>query len=518
MLTEADYEWGITRQGSTFRCVTYRSADSPRTTVGAALRDLPADDFVARLAALVDTLNTNNGLRMYKKAYRDNMIFKMHRYAELQRDAEEEARRQVDVIDLKTAELKRLARVADDSDNWNIFESISEQYREAKDRAASFEAVRLRAAQCLEGSMSVDELRAQDRVRALRDELTRALQQLTSFAAQAHVVTKAVDIVGSFIKDPRLFRSKPMNFMLVGAAGSGKTTLASAIGDVFAKAGIFVGDRLVTAGRAELVGQYEGQTVARTRSFLVSNLDAGVVFIDEAYAITPWQNGKPEGYGSEAATAMVEFMTRYQGLYCLIVAGYEQQMTRYFLPCNEGLSRRFPYKFVLANASSEYLVRVFRRQILSQQGLSVPDGHDTELESEKYFTTEAWAYLSANVRESVKGQTFVTNEFDSATNKTYNKVKIFVPDYECMYSVFENQSGSMAALAEEAVTALLKHVPFSEIVHKRHGAHHARPRTHDVATMRSIISRRIAHVSLSSYEQFFDEFLALEEAIRSRFE
>ena len=96
-------------------------------------------------------------------------------------------------------------------------------------------------------------------------------------------------------------------------------------------------------------------------------------------------------------------------------------MTRYFLPCNEGLSRRFPYKFVLANASSEYLVRVFR-QILSQQGLSVPISHDTELESEK--PSPLREYLSAIVRESVKGQTFVTNEFDSATSKTYNKAKI----------------------------------------------------------------------------------------------
>lgn len=515
MLTEADYEWGITRQGSTFRCVTYRSADSPRTTVGAALRDLPADDFVARLAALVDTLNTNNGLRMYKKAYRDNMIFKMHRYAELQRDAEEEARRQVDVIDLKTAELKRLARVTDDSDNWNIFESISEQYREAKDRAASFEAVRLRAAQCLEGSMAVDELRAQDRVRALRDELTRALQQLTSFAAQAHVVTKAVDIVGSFIKDPRLFRSKPMNFMLVGAAGSGKTTLASAIGDVFAKAGIFVGNRLVVAGRAELVGQYEGQTVARTRNFLTSNLDNGVVFIDEAYAITPWQNGKPEGYGAEAATAMVEFMTRYPGLYCIIVAGYEKEMRRYFLPANEGLSRRFPNKYVLRDMSADDLVDVFKRALLRAQGLPEPAGRGVALESTSYFTADAWDYLTNLIRQCTHGEVELVDEFDAATRREYARVRVFRPTWDYLYPLFENQAGSMTNLADEAVGVLMATISYDQVMAAQRKHNVVRPnvsrQSRDV--MRAVVVQTILKTALSEAEAVLAQLERVESLL-----
>ena len=87
----------------------------------------------------------------------------------------------------------------------------------------------------------------------------------------------------------------------------------------------------------------------------MANLDRGVVFIDEAYALTQWSDGKPEGYGSEAVSAMVEFMTRYKGLYCLLAAGYEREMTRYFLPTNPGLPRRFPYRFVLHDLTPDEL-------------------------------------------------------------------------------------------------------------------------------------------------------------------
>ena len=139
----------------------------------------------------------------------------------------------------------------------------------------------LRRAQCrLEGSTS--SRTSDDIVKDHRDALVLALQRLGNFSVQApHIVCNVVDLVSSFIKDPRLFRTKLMNYVLMGGAGTGKTTIAETIGDVFAKAGIFVGNNLILAGRGELVGQYMGETVTKTRQFLTNNLDNGVIFIDE---------------------------------------------------------------------------------------------------------------------------------------------------------------------------------------------------------------------------------------------
>ena len=473
------------------------------------------------LHELVGVLNTFDGLLMYKRAYLVHMTYKIGKYTELLEQARLDVERHVDVLRIKTPELKRVAGVDGAHDNWNIFESISEQYREATDRAATFEALQTRARQRLAGTMAVDELRPNDAACYLRDDLVRTLRRLSNFASQAHIVVKVVEIVGSFIKDPRLFRTKLMNFMLMGGAGTGKTTLASAIGAVFAKAGIFVGDRLIEAGRAELVGQYEGHTVARTRNFLINHLDAGVVFIDEAYAITPWQQGKPEGYGAEAATAMVEFMTRFPGLYCLIVAGYEKEMSRYFLPTNEGLSRRFPNKYVLGSMAPSDMIVVFRRALLHAQGADVPDGRDTPLGSTGYFSKEAWTYLHDLVAVSTQGDVVDIEEHDQATRRTYARVRTFRPHWEYLFALFSNQAGSMTNLADEAVTVLMGTISYDEVIalqRKRHG-NTAVPRPaileQPVSVMRHIVVQAILKSSLSDAPHFLAQLQHVERIMRT---
>lgn len=493
-------EYGTTRGGSSFR------GSLPVGTSTSHLRTPGA------LHQLLGVLRTPAGVQLYKSAYRRNMMTKVERYAELQRRAEEDVAREVQLIRIQTPELKRVAGVDTDHDNWLIFESLSERYRESKQRAAAFESLHIRASQRLAGSMAFDDMQPDDAAYTLRDDLVQALSALSNFSSQQHVVDKTVDIVGSFIKDPCLFVTKLMNFMLVGGAGTGKTTLASAIGDVFAKAGIFVGNKLIEAGRGELVGQYEGQTVARTRNFLTANLDNGVILIDEAYAITPWHNGKPEGYGSEAATAMVEFMTRYQGLYCIIVAGYETQMVRYFLPTNEGLSRRFPNKFVLNDMSANDLVRVFQRALLRAQGLAVPDGEDHYLESTRYFTEEAWVYLTSLISGCMQGRTQFISEFDNATLRNYRNVRVFSPDLDLAYSIFENQAGSMTSLADEAITVLLRAIPFARFQKQpltvRGCSGLLCAQSKDV--MRAIVMQMIAKTSLSNASQFLAQLEQVE--------
>jgi hypothetical protein len=480
------------------------------------------DGYIPELRDLIklleSTQNSNMGLRLFKQAYIQNMKYKVARYRELTEHAEQNVQKQREILNLKIPELRKAAGVKDDADNWQIFQSVSDQYLAAKDQAAAFEAIRMRAEQCLEGTMHTESLLTKDDIRGLRDELVTSLHRLSNFSTQAHVISKAVDIVGSFIKDPKLFRTKLMNIMLLGGAGTGKTTLAAAIGDVFARAGIFVGNRLIEAGRAELVGQYEGQTVTKTRNFLTSHLDDGVIFIDEAYAITPWQNGKPEGYGSEAMTAMVEFMTRYPGLYCIIVAGYEKDMRRYFLPCNEGLSRRFPNKYVLYNMDAGELVRVFKRALLVAQGQKVPYGNRVELESTDYFDDAAWSYLEAIVEESLSGTDIYVDEEDASTKKMHENVRVFDPKWTYMYTIFQNQAGSMTNLADEAITVLMRTLSFQSIFNtkQKNKGVDVRPHIsqHGVAVMRDVLLQTILKSSFSNYEQFVAEFVRIEDIIR----
>lgn len=470
------------------------------------------DGYPASLRELVATLASEDGLRLFHAAYRENMTHKIERYTHLAEREEANAADALRVARRRVAQLKEAAHVDDDRDNWAVFDGVSQGYRDATERAALFAVLRERARERLTAASQPSH--------ALRDALVEALDNLSNFSSQAHVVRKTADVVASFLKNPRLFRTKLMNFMLMGGAGSGKTTLAEAIGDVFAKAGLFVGNRLVEAGRAELVAQYEGQTVARTRSFLLSHLDAGVVFVDEAYAITPWHAGRPEGYGAEAAAAMVDFMTRYQGLYCLIVAGYERAMTRYFLTANEGLSRRFPHKFVLRDASAGDLLRVFQRALLHAQGLEAPHGRTARLASEDYFTADAWAYLRAMVHVCTRGEVRYCAEEDADTRLTYERVRVFVPAWDKLYRLFEHQAGSMTLLADEAVTVLMTKLPFFSCRRTLRGASPSPSLTtfpaQDRTVMRDILAQRILNEARSEADAFFVQLEQVEGVVRKR--
>ena len=462
--------------------------------------------------ALVKILSAPAGLRMFKKAYRENMLYKIQRYSDLMERCQQEVSDAMDVIRIKMPDLKHAAGIRKDdfSDNWNIFDSISGPYTRAKEQASQFEAILNRARERLTGTMEIDRVTSDDIVKEHREALVQALRRLGAFTSQPHIIANVVDIVASFIKDPRLFRTRLMNFILLGNAGTGKTSIAEAIGDVLAKAGIFVGNNLTMAGRGELVGQYMGETVTKTRQFLMSNLDNGVIFIDEAYAITPWDEGKPESYGTEATTAMVEFMTRYPGLYCIITAGYEKEMIRYFLPTNEGLSRRFPNKFVLRTLSPEEMVEIFKRQLLRAQGMQ-----DSEHEIE-YFTPEAYEYLERLIEVCTQGRVTHADEIDPCTRKMYKRVRAFQPSWEYMFRVFEHHAGSMTTLADEAITVLYTTISFRDVItsQKKKGKH-SRPtiRRQGIDVMRRAVVQRIRNMAFSDVALFLDQLGHVEHVI-----
>ena len=518
-----DFVYGATRGGSNFRNpVQHEQEEEEDDDMGNLIADLSSvkvtvepDGFTTELRELVEFLQTGDGVRMLKDAFRTNMLYKVDTYKILHSDAMVEVEEQLQRLELKLPQLKKVANVKGDDDNWSIFNSLSAPYLEAQDRATIFENVKLRAEERLAGSMGVEAVRGSgDAIFQRRDELVGKLKQLSNFHAQAHVVQKTAVIIMSFIKDPVLFRTKMMNFMLMGSAGTGKSTLAKAMAECFALAGLFVGNRTVEAGRSELVAQYEGQTVARTRQFLLDHLDTGVIFIDEAYAITPWSNGKPEGYGSEAATAMVEFMSRYVGLYCIITAGYEKDMVRYFLGTNEGLSRRFPNKFLLADYSANNLVSIFKKKIVEAQGLGRSFSNSIP-ESEKYFTPEAWKYLLDIVRVSMTGEHQLVEEADPATKKTYSNVSVFVPRHPFMYEVFKNQAGAMANMADEAVLVIINQVPVSQIVaakKKNSGVvQRVQIGTMQRSVMRSILVKHILNFALSLSAVYLAALADVEE-------
>ena len=126
------------------------------------------------------------------------------------------------------------------------------------------------------------------------------------------------------------------HYVFTGNPGTGKTTVARIMADVFKTLGILSRGQLVEADRSKLVSGYSGQTAIKTNQ-LIDTAMGGVLFIDEAYTL---KGGDQDSFGSEAIDTLLKRLEDDRGKFICIVAGYTNQMHD-FIDSNPGLKSRF---------------------------------------------------------------------------------------------------------------------------------------------------------------------------------
>jgi tetratricopeptide (TPR) repeat protein len=170
------------------------------------------------------------------------------------------------------------------------------------------------------------------------DELERMVglepvkRQVRALSAQLHMARLRA-AQGLPVQPPK------RHFVFSGPSGTGKTTVARILGRAFYALGLLGGDHLVEAQRADLVGEFLGQTAVKANELIDSAL-GGVLFVDEAYALSNSGYSKGDAYGDEALQVLLKRAEDNRDQLVVILAGYREGMDR-LLAANPGLSSRF---------------------------------------------------------------------------------------------------------------------------------------------------------------------------------
>jgi hypothetical protein len=164
-----------------------------------------------------------------------------------------------------------------------------------------------------------------------------------------------------------------LHYVFTGNPGTGKTTVARILGDIFYGYRILKSPKMVECDRAKVVGGYLGQTAIKMDEVIQSALD-GVLFIDEAYTLAgdATKFGHGDMYGEEAINTLLKRMEDYRSRLIVIVAGYPGLMEN-FLGSNPGLKSRFTRFINFSDYAVPDLCRIFDRFCRDSEYTLTPD-------------------------------------------------------------------------------------------------------------------------------------------------
>ncbi len=224
-----------------------------------------------------------------------------------------------------------------------------------------------------------------------------------------------------------------INCIFSGNPGTGKTFIARQLGKIFKKMNLLSSGHVVQVDRADLVGQFVGETAQKTLQ-VIEKARGGILFIEAAHTLI---REEKEDFGNEAVEVMLKRMDNPTSDFVVIASGYPKGMNN-FLNSNPGIKSKFDHIFNFEDLNPDELTAIFRTAAENEEYIITKEAED--------LIKKGFVELYRKRDETFGNARLVKNYFNEIKiqlGKRYLKIPTHKRTREAMCTIYQGDAAAV---------------------------------------------------------------------------